>query len=131
MTTPVDPSANGPHSRAIDLAGWLSRKGKPAEPAPSPRPSPSPGATPRTDVDRSRRAAAYLAKLSPAVSGQKGHCRTFRAACILVKAFDLSIAEARPILEDWNLGCDPPWNGVATAANHRFPHPTIPPSHLA
>ncbi len=61
-------------------------------------------------TDRARRAAAYLAKLPPAVSGERGHNRTYQAACILVQGFDLSIDEARPILEDWNQACQPPWS---------------------
>ncbi|WP_165068363.1 phage/plasmid primase, P4 family [Paludisphaera rhizosphaerae] len=105
MTTPADTPLNGPHPRSVDLASWLSRKGQPLRPAPLSAPRPSP-----PNTDRTRRAAAYLKTLPPAVSGQKGHCRTFRAACILIKGFDLSSAEARSILEDWNRACDPPWS---------------------
>lgn len=111
MTTPAEPPVNGPQPRAIDLAGWLSRKGRPSAPEPAGPPTiPVANARSAATLDRVRRAAAYLATLPPAISGQKGHCRTFRAACILIKGFNLSIAEARPILEDWNRGCDPPWS---------------------
>src|SRR5208337_1092200 len=51
--------------------------------------------------DRQRtltRAAAYLARIPFAVSGQRGHDRTFHAACLVIKGFGLSVAEARPLL---------------------------------
>jgi putative DNA primase/helicase len=56
------------------------------------------------------RAAAYLAKVPPAVAGERGHDRTFHAACVLVQGFDLTIDEARPLLHQWNLCCIPPWS---------------------
>ena len=62
--------------------------------------------------DRATRPAAYLAKVQPAIAGQRGHDRTFHAACILVHGFDLTIDEARPLLHHWNLGCTPPWSSA-------------------
>ena len=56
------------------------------------------------------RAAAYLAKIPPAVSGESGHDTTFHAACVLVRDFDLSIEDALPILAEWNDRCSPPWS---------------------
>jgi len=56
------------------------------------------------------RAAAYLAKIPPAVSGESGHDTTFHAACVLVRDFDLSIEDALPILAEWNERCVPPWS---------------------
>jgi hypothetical protein len=55
------------------------------------------------------RATAYLAKIPPAISGQGGHLATFKAAAVLVKGFALSEAEALPLLQGWNVLCDPPW----------------------
>lgn len=52
----------------------------------------------------------YVCKIPPAVSGQGGHNATFTVACSLVKGFDLSIAEARPLLAQWNALCAPPWS---------------------
>ncbi len=69
-----------------------------------------PPADPRRPDDRCTRAAAYLAKIPPAVAGQRGHDRTFHAACVLIQGFELTINEARPLLEEWNLGCVPPWS---------------------
>ena len=65
---------------------------------------------PATHDERLARAAAYLAKIPPAVAGERGHDRTFHAACVLVQGFDLTIDEARPLLHQWNLGCIPPWS---------------------
>ena len=58
---------------------------------------------------RLERARAYLAKIPPAIAGQRGHDRTFHAACVLIQGFSLSIDEARPLLDEWNLRCVPPW----------------------
>lgn len=58
-----------------------------------------------------RRARAYLAKVEGAVSGRRGHDRTFRAACVLVQKFGLSIEQAFPLLWEWNVArCQPPWS---------------------
>jgi putative DNA primase/helicase len=59
--------------------------------------------------ERLERARNYLMKVSPAVSGEKGHNRTFKAACILTVRFGLSEEEALPILQEWNETCQPPW----------------------
>ena len=56
------------------------------------------------------RAAKYLAKIPPAVSGQGGHSATFHAASVLVKGFALSIDDASPLLAEWNQSCQPPWS---------------------
>lgn len=55
-------------------------------------------------------ARRYVAKIPPAVSGQGGHNATFTVACSLVKGFDLSIADARGLLAEWNATCAPPWS---------------------
>ena len=55
------------------------------------------------------RAAAYLAKLPPAVAGNAGHHATFAAACRLVE-FGLSFERALPLLAAWNqTHCQPRW----------------------
>lgn len=55
------------------------------------------------------RAAAYLAKLPPAVAGNGGHRATFAAACRLVE-FGLTMDQALPLLAAWNeTHCAPPW----------------------
>ena len=55
------------------------------------------------------RAAAYLAKLPPAVAGNGGHAATFAAACRLVE-FGLPFERALPLLLAWNqTHCKPLW----------------------
>ncbi len=91
----------------FDLAGWLARRVPATAPAtpPTNRPGPRPGGQ-----DRLGRAAAYLARIPPAVAGERGHDRTFQAARALVLGFDLGIDQARPLLSSWNQGCQPPWS---------------------
>ena len=114
-----EPPGDAPNGRAarpapgaVDLAGWLARKGEAGggPPLPPPASRKSPAIAPRAAGRAQERASAYLAALPPAVSGQGGHGRTFRAACVLVKGFGLGVDEARPILQAWDLGCDPPWS---------------------
>lgn len=56
------------------------------------------------------RASRYLAKLDPAVSGQRGHDRCFHAAMVLVEGFGLSAAQALPLLREYSAMCQPPWS---------------------
>lgn len=55
-------------------------------------------------------ARRYIAKAAPAVSGSGGHNQTFSVACSLIKGFDLTVDEARPLLLEYNQRCDPPWS---------------------
>ncbi len=61
-----------------------------------------------------RRARAYLATIEGAISGQRGHDRTFRVACKLTheqpRGFGLSLQEAWPLFKEWNEQCEPPWS---------------------
>jgi hypothetical protein len=59
---------------------------------------------------RIERAQAYLTRIEGAVSGQGGHDQTFRAACVLVQRFGLTVDEAFPLLWEWNRTCVPPWS---------------------
>jgi putative DNA primase/helicase len=109
----------------IDLEAWIAKNPPPvADPqtrSDSPTNSFAGGRVgssglPRLDIrfgDRSRliyRAACYLNSFDPAIWGQGGSDQTFDAACSLVKGFDLSVSEARPILQAWSLCCIPPWS---------------------
>ena len=60
--------------------------------------------------DLEERATRYLVNKPGAVSGNGGHPTTFRAACILIQGFGLNVEQARPILNQWNATCDPPWS---------------------
>jgi putative DNA primase/helicase len=101
---------------AVELAAWLKRQGtsnsasQPADVASTRSQTHRHPPGKEQSDDRLRRAAAYLAKIPGAISGQRGHDQTFHAACVLVKGFGLSIDEARPLLYDWNKSCVPPWN---------------------
>lgn len=57
-----------------------------------------------------QRIRKYLAKCSPALSGQCGHDQTFKVACSLVWGFALPRNEALRYLRVYNETCDPPWS---------------------
>ena len=65
-------------------------------------------------IERMVRARHYVLRAEGAVSGQNGHGRTFWLACKLRKSppegFGLSVAEAFPLMCEWNTKCQPPWN---------------------
>ena len=56
------------------------------------------------------RARRYMGGVPPAIQGQGGDAHTYRVACILVWDFALSKAEAWPLFQEWNRGCQPPWS---------------------
>lgn len=58
-------------------------------------------------VERCRR---YLAKVPPAVAGQHGHDRTYQAARIIWNDFGIDDGDGFPLLEEFNLTCDPKWD---------------------
>lgn len=76
-------------------------------PAPVASPVPS---LPSGGLDTLERAAKYLERVPPAVSGQDGHGQTIRVAAILVRGFCLSIDQATRAIQGWNARCQPPWN---------------------
>jgi RecA-family ATPase len=57
-----------------------------------------------------QRAALWLSKVPPAVSGQSGHSTTYTAAVGLVHGFQLSEGDALALLSSWNQYCQPPWS---------------------
>lgn len=63
----------------------------------------------RLDVeDRARR---YVDTMRESISGKGGHDSLFRVACALVNGFDLPIASARRIVDDYNATkAAPPWS---------------------
>ena len=56
-----------------------------------------------------QRAALWLSKVPPAVSGQSGHSTTYTAAVGLVHGFQLSEGDSLTLLSNWNQSCQPPW----------------------
>lgn len=79
-----------------------------------------------------QRAAAYLAKMPPAIAGQGGHAATFAAACRLVE-FGLTFEQAAPLLAAWNeTHCEPRW--TEAELRHKLADAfkrTAPKPHLA
>jgi hypothetical protein len=57
-----------------------------------------------------KRARAYLAKVAPATSGQRGHDHTFVVASKLARGFSLDEQTTYALLAEWNLSCNPPWS---------------------
>ena len=57
-----------------------------------------------------KRAAAYLAKMPPSISGNGGHDAAFKAACRLVQGFLLDPAVARALMDEFNQRCQPRWS---------------------
>jgi len=63
----------------------------------------------RLDVEE--RARRYVDTMRESVSGKGGHDSLFRVACALVNGFDLPIASARRIVDDYNATkAAPPWS---------------------
>lgn len=56
------------------------------------------------------RARNYLKTIPGAVTGQRGHDRTFYAANRLVRGYGIDPDAAFPLLAEWNLTCNPPWS---------------------
>lgn len=79
-----------------------------------------------------RRAKAAIDLLPPAISGEGGRSRTYRAARILVNDFKLPGEDAWPVFKEWNDECDPPWSedelnkelraAIENGLDPRFPH---------
>ena len=66
-----------------------------------------PAHAPTTVEERARK---YARTIDPAVSGERGHDKTFYAACKLGPGFDLARELALRILrEEFNPRCQPPW----------------------
>lgn len=70
-------------------------------------------ATPLSIPEQNRidRAKKYVSKMPPAVSGQKGHVATFKAAFAVARGFDLDAATTLGVLREcFNPRCVPPWD---------------------
>ena len=64
----------------------------------------------RTNHHRSGERANTCHKVDGAVEGQGGSKQTYYAACILINGFDLTVDQARPLLQEWNAKCQPEWS---------------------
>lgn len=80
-------------------------------------------------ISLQERARRYLRKCPPAISGQRGHHRTYRMAATLVNDFGLDNSEALSLLREWNYRCRPPWteaeliHKIQSAASRRVSYP--------
>ena len=86
-----------------------------AFPAPAPKPTPraaiKPQRGPQDASDRLGRAARYIDRLPPAVSGRGGHRATFVAALKAQTVCGLNQDEAFGVLvQSFNSRCQPPWS---------------------
>jgi KaiC/GvpD/RAD55 family RecA-like ATPase len=86
-----------------EALAWLAEKYSPNEPFAAPK------VDFRSTTAVVERARKYVAKMPPAVSGERGHDKTFHVACVLVLGFGLTEQEAYPVIAEWNQGCRPPW----------------------
>jgi len=74
-------------------------------------------------------ASRYVQKMPEAISGEGGHNRLYRVACILVNGFSLNDEDALEVLREYNERCIPEWTekelihklDSARKANHRYP----------
>ncbi|MDY3555316.1 hypothetical protein R5W24_004458 [Gemmata sp. JC717] len=93
----------------IDALKAARKPARPARSASATAPIVRPEAAPLDTSEKTRRARAYLSTVEGAVEYHGGDNATFRAACVLVVGFDLTPAQAFPLLADWNQTCSPPW----------------------
>lgn len=108
----------GPHSDVMLCQpglDWITevvipKEDRPAQSLPKPPKVSSQPTSSTSRPDAVERARLYCSSYPVAVSGCDGHGTTFRLACVLVTGFGLGIEGARPILEAWNQGCQPPWS---------------------
>jgi hypothetical protein len=89
-------------SEAAETAHEATTKGTTDRPATRhSRPRTPPG------DNRVTRCRAYLKKVGPAVSGQRGHDRTYMVARLIWNDFAVDEAEGYPLLEEFNQSCPP------------------------
>jgi hypothetical protein len=112
------------------LAACGYRPGRRRAGATPPAPAAGFEGTPRVDAALRRRITRYMDAFPPAVSGEGGHRRTYRAACLLTWGFGLDPEVALAFLTEYNARCVPPWTpaelrhkveSAAAAADHRKP----------
>lgn len=51
-----------------------------------------------------------LKSFGPAVSGEAGNDKTYRACALIARGFQLAPEDALPLLLEWNKTCQPPWS---------------------
>ena len=68
------------------------------------------GSEVRNESPVAERAAKYVAKMEPSISGSRGHDAAYKVACVLMLGFELPFSDALAIMaREFNNRCDPPW----------------------
>lgn len=97
--------------KGFDLAGEVERKRAATEAATGTATKGGGNRKPAAGPDVESRAVAYMAKCEPAISGQNGHSKAFKAACKVGPGFNLPPEDAFRLLWDhFNPRCVPPWS---------------------
>jgi len=81
----------------------------PAAPPVAKEPKPAASSGSSSAKSAFEKCCKYLDKIAPAVEGQKGSDKAYRAACEIYK-FGLDGNEARAAFDHYNARCMPPWN---------------------
>lgn len=61
------------------------------------------------DKPIAEQARLRIAQMPAAISGAGGHDATFHVACVLIHGYALSQAEALPVMNEYNMRCQPAW----------------------
>jgi hypothetical protein len=97
------------HDELAACPAWVASLAKPVEAAPVVE---SRGRW--ADVmPRAERAARYVDKMPPAISGSGGHDALWAVALVLVRGFELPRSVALEVLKFYNRRCEPPWSLAA------------------
>jgi hypothetical protein len=64
----------------------------------------------QTRSNIAERCRAYLEQVEPCIAGQHGDAQLYKTACIIFWDFGLSETEGMPLLQEYNIRCQPPWN---------------------
>lgn len=62
------------------------------------------------DLPLVEQARLRMQQMEPAISGSGGHNATFAVACMLVHGYALGQTEALPLMQEFNIRCQPAWS---------------------
>jgi hypothetical protein len=62
------------------------------------------------DLPITEQARLRVKQMDGAISGSGGHNATFAVACMLIHGYALSQAEALPLMQEYNVRCQPAWS---------------------
>jgi hypothetical protein len=99
-------------------ASWLAAVQGLGDPPPPPRPPPRSIDRPPDRERLIERARQYVEKMDPAVSGDGGHAALWRVVLAVTRGFELDEHDARELVGEYSLRCDPPWSQIEI--DHKF-----------